>query len=444
MLVDRVLGNARVYSPEGLVEAGVAIDKGRIFKIAKETNLPPASEKLDLNGRLVLPGLVDAHVHLRDQQLAYKEDFFSGTAAAAAGGVTTVVDMPNNEPETMSSKALRERMSIARGRAVVNVAFYSAFPRDLGEVCSIVEEGVVGFKLYLSQKVGGVNIEDDESLRQAFEKAGEVKVPVAVHAEDKGTIERRERELRKAGRKDVEAHRQAHSPEAEIKAIQRVLRLAEETHAHAHVCHLSTAAGLTLVLNAKKSGLPVTCEVTPHHLFLSSEHVKRLGNLAVVNPPLRTERDAQALWDALRRGLIDVVATDHAPHALAEKRAASVWAVKPGIVGLETMLPLLLTRVNRGELGLSVLVRATSERPAQLFNLRARGGLVEGNHADLAVVDMKREYKVDASGFCSKARYSPFDGWKVRGKPVKTFVNGELVMDEGEIVAKPGSGWVVR
>jgi len=433
MLVDRVLGNARVYSPEGLVEAGVAIDKGRIFKIAKETNLPPASEKLDLNGRLVLPGLVDAHVHLRDQQLAYKEDFFSGTAAAAAGGVTTVVDMPNNEPETMSSKALRERMSIARGRAVVNVAFYSAFPRDLG-----------GFKLYLSRKVGGVNIEDDEALRQAFEKVGEVKVPVAVHAEDKGIIERAERGLQKAGRGDVEAHREAHSPEAEIKAIQRVIGLVGETHAHVHVCHLSTAAGLSLVLNARKSGLPVTCEVTPHHLFLSSEHVKRLGNLAVVNPPLRTERDAQALWDALRQGLIDVVATDHAPHALAEKRAASVWAVKPGIVGLETMLPLLLTRVNRGELGLSVLIRAASERPAQLFGLKDRGGLVEGNHADLAVVDMKREYKVDASGFCSKARYSPFDGWTVRGKPVKTFVNGELVMDEGEIVAKPGSGWVVR
>ena len=444
MPVDLVLSNAEIYTPKGIVEAGIAIDEGRIFKIAKGTNLPQASEKLDLKRLLVLPGLIDSHVHLRDQQLAYKEDFFSGTAAAAAGGVTSVIDMPNNKPLTMSSESLRARMKIAERRVITNVAFYSTFPRNLSEIYSIVEEGAVAFKLFLSQKIGGLDIEDDEVLLQAFNKVSEAKVPIAVHAEEKETIERAKRELQKAGRRDVEAHLEAHSPEAERRAIQRTIHLVELTHAHVHFCHLSSAAGLGAILSAKKDGLPITCEVTPHHLLLSSEHLKRLKTLALVNPPLRTRKDIHALWEALKQGLIDVISSDHAPHTIEEKKADSVWDAKPGIPGLETMLPLLLTEVDEGRLSLSDLVRVTSEKPAQIFNLKGRGYLAEGNHADLVVVDMSQEYEIDSSKFYSKAKYSPFDGWRVKGKPAKTFVDGKLVMDEGEVVAEPGTGRVIR
>ncbi len=444
MLVDLILSNVKICTSKGIVKAGMAIDEGRIFKIAKNTSLPPASERLDLKGLLVLPGLIDSHVHLRDQQLAYKEDFISGTAAAAAGGVTSVIDMPNNKPLTMSSNSLRERMKIAERRVITNVAFYSAFPRELSEIYSIIKEGAVAFKLFLSQKIGGLDIEDDEILLRAFNKASELEVPIAVHAEDREMIEKAESELRKAGRRDAQAHLEAHSPEAERNAIQRTIRLVEQTNAHVHFCHLSSAAGLNALLNAKKNGLPVTCEVTPHHLFLSSEHLKRLKTLALVDPPLRTQKDAHALWDALRRGLIDTISSDHAPHTIEEKKAYSVWDVKPGIPGLETMLPLLLTEVNEGRLSLSALVRATSEGPAQIFNLKGRGNLVEGNHADLVVVNMSQEHEIDSSKFHSKAKYSPFDGWRVRGKPVKTFVNGKLVMDEGEIVADSGTGQIIR
>lgn len=444
MLVDLILSNVKICTSKGIVKAGMAIDEGRIFKIAKNTSLPPASERLDLKGLLVLPGLIDSHVHLRDQQLAYKEDFISGTAAAAAGGVTSVIDMPNNKPLTMSSNSLRERMKIAERRVITNVAFYSAFPRELSEIYSIIKEGAVAFKLFLSQKIGGLDIEDDEILLRAFNKASELEVPIAVHAEDREMIEKAESELRKAGRRDAQAHLEAHSPEAERNAIQRTIRLVEQTNAHVHFCHLSSAAGLNALLNAKKNGLPVTCEVTPHHLFLSSEHLKRLKTLALVDPPLRTQKDAHALWGALRRGLIDTISSDHAPHTIEEKKAYSVWDVKPGIPGLETMLPLLLTEVNEGRLSLSALVRATSEGPAQIFNLKGRGNLVEGNHADLVVVNMSQEHEIDSSKFHSKAKYSPFDGWRVRGKPVKTFVNGKLVMDEGEIVADSGTGQIIR
>ena len=444
MPVDLVLYNAKIYARGRIVEAGLAIDDGRILKIAKETNLPSASTKTNLKGHITLPGIIDPHVHLRNQQLAYKEDFFSGTAAAAAGGVTLTIDMPNNKPVTMDSISLKERMRLAERRAVVNVAFYSAFPQKLEEVPSIVKEGAMAFKLYMSEKIGGLDVDDDKLLLQAFNRVAKMGVPVAVHAEDRKILETRRREMKKTGRKDVEAYVKARPPEAEARAIRRIVQLAKKCGVHVHFCHVSSAVGLNAFLTAKKDGLPVTCEVTPHHLLLSLEHLKRYRTLALTNPPLRTRKDVIALWSALKQGLIDALASDHAPHTLEEKKVESIWDVKPGIAGLETTLPLLLTEVSGGRLTIADLVRLTSEKPAEIFNLRNRGCLEEGNWADIVVVDIKRKYKIDASNFYSKAKYSPFDGWSVKGKPIKTFVNGQLVMDEGEIVAKPGTSQIVR
>jgi dihydroorotase len=442
--VDLVLYNAKIYARGRIVEAGLAIDDGKILKIAKETNLPSASTKMNLKRHITLPGIIDPHVHLRNQQLAYKEDFFSGTAAAAAGGVTLTIDMPNNKPVTMDSISLKERMKLAKRRAVVNVAFYSAFPQKLEEVPSIVNEGAMAFKLYMSEKIGGLDVDDDKLLLQAFNKVVKVGVPVAVHAEDRKILETKRREVKKTGLKDVEAYAKARPPEAEARAIRRIAQFAKRSGVQVHFCHVSSAIGLNAFLKAKKDGLPVTCEVTPHHLLLSLEHLKRYRTFALTNPPLRTRKDVIALWSALKQGLIDALASDHAPHTLEEKKVESIWDAKPGIAGLETTLPLLLTEVSEGHLTIADLVRLTSEKPAEIFSLKNRGCLEEGNWADIVVVDVKRKYKIDASNFYSKAKYSPFDGWSVRGKPVKTFVNGQLVMDEGEIIAKPGTGQIVR
>jgi dihydroorotase len=442
--VDTVLVNTKVYTFKGIVEAGLAIDNGHVVKIAKETNLPKASAKINLNGFLVLPGLVDAHVHLRDQQLAYREDFASGTAAAAAGGVTTVVDMPNNRPVTMSAQTLRERMQLAEKRILVNVAFNSAFPSRVEEIPLIVNEDAVGFKLYLLQQIGGVNIDDNNALQNAFKTTAKTKVPICVHAEDKATLEKAQKNMRDKGRNDAEAFLEAHPASAEVKAIQRAVMLAKNSGAHVHVCHVSSEEGLNVVLKAKKAGLTVSCEVTPHHLFLTSDVMKAHGNFALMLPPLRAKKDIEALWKAVGKGLIDIVASDHAPHSLEEKTASSIWDVKPGIAGLETMLPLMLNEVSCERLTIRQLVQLTAEKPAEIFHLKNRGSLSEGCFADLVVVNLKREHKIDASRFYSKAKFSPFDGWKTKGKPVKTFVNGWLVMDEGEIVAKPETGHMIR
>jgi len=442
--VDTVLNNAKICIRGSIVEAGIAIDEGKIVKIAKDTNLPAASKKINLKGHITLPGLIDCHVHLRDQQLAYKEDFFTGTAAAAAGGVTSVIDMPNNKPATLDSFSLKERMKLAEKQVLINVAFNAAFPKRLKEIAEVVKAGAVGFKVYLSNRIGGIDVDDDELLFAAFREAAEKGVPVAVHAEDRKILSERRREMETAGRNDTGAYVQAHPPEAEAQSIQRIIQLVKKSGVQVHFCHVSSALGLNAVLMAKKTGLPVTCEVTPHNLFLSSEQYRRSGIFALTDPPLRTREDVSALWSALKRGFIDVIASDHAPHAFEEKNVDSVWEAKPGIPGLETTLSLLLTRVNEGRLSLAELVRLTAEEPARIFHLSKRGFLEEGNWADLVVVDMKREHEIDSSVFFSKAKYSPFDGMHVKGKTVKTFVNGRLVMDEGEIVAESGTGQIVR
>lgn len=443
MPVDTVLFNAKVYTSQGIVEAGIAIDNGRIVKITKEINLPQASTRLNMNGCLVLPGLIDSHVHLRDQQLAYREDFTTGTAAAAAGGVTTVIDMPNNRPTTMDSQSLRERMQLAEKRTLVNVAFNSALPNRIEEIPQIVNEGAVGFKLYLLKQIGGVNIDDENALKCAFKTIAETKVPIAVHAEDKTILEEARKKMQTAGRSDAEAFLEAHPPEAEVKAIQNVTKLAQDSGASVHICHVSSAAGLKTIQTTKRT-LNLTCEVTPHHLLLTVQYLKKHGNLALMLPPLRTKADTEALWKALRQGSIDTIASDHAPHSMEEKTVHSIWEVKPGIAGLETLLPLILTEVNKNRLTIADLVRLTSENPAEIFHIKDRGSLKEGCFADIVVVDINQEHKIDASRFKSKAKFSPFDGWKVKGKPVKTFVNGQLVMDEGEIVANPGIGRIIR
>jgi dihydroorotase len=439
--VDVVLYNAKAYLQGNIVEAGLAIQEGKIVKIAKRTNLPQASTKVNLNGHIMLPGVIDSHVHLRDQQLAYKETFFTGTAAAAAGGVTLVIDMPNNRPVTLDSSSLKKRMKLAEKKVVVNVGFFSAFPERLEEIAEVVKAGAVGFKLYLSKKIGGIDTEDDEVLLEAFREVAANGVPVAVHAEDHQILEEQRKEMEKMGRIDAEAYVEVHSPEAELKSIQRVIKLVKKSGVRVHFCHVSSALGLKAILIAKREGLPVTCEVTPHNLLLSSKQYGRSGFFALTDPPLRTREDVSALWGALEGGFIDVIASDHAPHAIEEKVGGSVWDVRPGVPGLETTLSLLLTRVNEGCLSFERLVGVTAIDPARIFRFSGRGSLGEGNWADVVVVDMKREFVIDSSGFFSKAKYSPFDGVRVRGKVVKTFVNGALVMDEGEIVG--GGGLVV-
>ena len=444
MIVDSILTNAKAYINGQIVDCSIAIEEGKIFKIGKETQMPNADQKTDLKNLLVLPGLIDEHVHLRDEGKAYKEDFQTGTAAAAAGGFTTVLDMPNNEPVTMSAETLKNRMWAASRKVLVNVGFFSEFPKKLSETKDIIEEGAIAFKLFMGCQIGGLNIDDDEDLQNGFKEVAKLDVPLAVHAEDKALVTANEEKLKQAKKNNVAAFQLAHSELVELKAIERLLKISASTDVRLHFCHISTEEGLDAIWDAKKSERKVTCEVTPNHILLSRDDLPRQGQMLIMAPPLRGKSHVEALWRGLDTGSVDALGSDHAPHALAEKSASSVWDVKVGVPGLETTLPLLLTFVKKNQLSLTQLVKLLAEGPAEIYGLTNCGRLEQGKNADLTVVDFNQKFKIDASKFNSKAKYSPYDGWEVVGKPVKTFVNGLLVFEEGEIVAKTGTGSIIR
>jgi dihydroorotase len=444
VIVDAVLINAKACLSGQIVDCSIAIEEGKIQKIGKETQMPRADEKTDLHNLLVLPGLIDEHVHLRDEGQAYKEDFASGTAAAASGGFTTVLDMPNNDPVTMSGQTLRSRMLTAQRKILVNVGFYSEFPRKLPEIQYIVAEGAVGFKLFMMSQVGGLNIDDDQGIQNGFGEAAKLNVPVAIHAEDNMTLVANMKKLKQNKKMGTSDFLRAHTEEVELKAIKRILKLTDKTYVHLQFCHVSTIEGLNVISEAKKTGRNVTCEVTPNHLSLSSDDLKQYGQLAIMAPPLRDRKHVKALWTGIEDGSVDTIGSDHAPHALSEKTASDIWDVKVGVPGLETTLPLILTQVKKNKLTINQVIHLLAEKPAEIFGLTDRGRLEQDKNADLTIVDFNRKFKVDSSKFKSKAKFSPYDGWEVQGKVVKTIVNGQLVFDEGEVVAKGGSGSVVR
>jgi dihydroorotase (multifunctional complex type) len=281
-------------------------------------------------------------------------------------------------------------------------------------------------------------------LEEAFTEAAKLNVPVAVHAEDKALLKANEEKLKQAKKVSNAAFQEAHSETVEIRAVERLLKISKQTNVHLHFCHISTKEGLSLITEAKKSGRKVTCEVTANHLLLSTADLEQQGQLLIMAPPLRGKDHVEALWKGVDEGWVDSLGSDHAPHAQSEKSASSVWDLKVGVPGLETTLPLILTMVRKNRLSLPQAIKLMAEKPAEIYGLDDRGRLEQGKNADLTVVDFNNNFRIDASKFKSKAKYSPYNGWEVQGKPVKTFVNGLLVFDDGEIIAKPGSGLIVR
>jgi len=263
LIADLVLNNTKAYIKGEILECSIAIEEGKFYKIGRQPQMPNADQKIDLHGLLVLPGLIDEHVHLRDEERAYKEDFISGTSAAAAGGFTTVLDMPNNQPVTNSVEALKNRLAIAKRRTLVNVGLYSEFPKNLTELPQISAQGSIGYKLFMGNQVGGLNIDDDQTLKDGLQKAAESEAVVAVHAEDKNQILAIEQKLKQAKQDNAKHFLLAHTEQAEVQAIKRILRTAEGLGVHLHFCHLTSSQGLEAVKEAKEAGRKVTGEVTP-------------------------------------------------------------------------------------------------------------------------------------------------------------------------------------
>ena len=420
-----LLKNGRLLDPAtgDLVDADIRVEGGKIAAMGSDLSRS-GSEVIDLKGRLVLPGLIDLHVHLREPGFEWKETIATGTRAAARGGFTAVACMPNTRPVADSPEVIRRIRETAEREGAVRVLPIGAITRgergrELTDMAALKEAGAVAVS------DDGVGIQDSRVMRDAMRMAASLGLPLVAHCEDDslaagGSVHDGEFAARH-GLKGIPG-------EAESVHVARDILLAEATGVHYHVCHISDANSVRLVREAKRRGQRVTAEVTPHHLLLCDEDIPGPDPDYKMNPPLRTRRDRAALIKGLKDETIDIIATDHAPHT-PEEKGEGMERAPFGIVGLETAFPLLFTHlVLTGELSLGCLADLLTRRPARLFGL-PWGELTVGGDADLTVIDLEEERAIDPDAFLSKGRNTPFAGWRVKGWPVLTLVAGRAVWD---------------
>lgn len=389
-----LLTNGIIVSPYETRAQNILIEHGTIKAMLGPNDTTKTEHVVDISGLHVFPGLIDTHVHFRTPGAEHKEDWESGSRAAAAGGITTVIDMPNTTPPTTTAERLAEKRVIAGTKSVVNFGFFLGVDQMNPDIPAH-PGNIAGIKLYLDTTTGNYKIEDEKFLKKIFS----TKDHFALHAES--------------------------------ETFERIMKMLEPTGNPVHLCHANTAHHLQTARHYKQRGYPLTVEVCPHHLFLNTRDLTRLKGYGMVKPPLPTPKDQQELWAGIEDGTINTIATDHAPHTNEEKESNNPPF---GVPGLETSLALMLNAVNQKRLALTKVVELMCENPAKTFGIRNKGMIKEGYDADLTVVDMRLEREVANKNLFTKCGWSPFAGIRLKGWPVKTFVNGMLIYENENVV----------
>ncbi|RAP49639.1 MAG: hypothetical protein BZ136_03080 [Methanosphaera sp. rholeuAM74] len=402
----------------------IIIENGKIESI-KKTLLASdmtSDEVIDIKDNIVIPGMIDPHVHFRDPGLTYKEDWKSGSQAAAHGGYTTVIDMPNTKPQTDTLKNFIEKKRIALKKSVVDFGLQAGVKSDK-DVQEILEEKPASYKIFM-------DLYDDNQLREMFRSVARTNKPLCLHCEDKTIIKNNMEHLKKneSTYTNTKAYSYARSGLAEIISVKKAIEYTLENKQHIHLCHVSTRQSLELV-DAYKNKAKISLEVTPHHLFLTNAVYDSYGVKAKTNPPLRNV-DYNVDDDYLDE--FDCVATDHAPHTLEEKQK-DTWSSAAGIPGLEVTMKLLLTLVNKRKLSLKQLISLTSKRATEIFDIKNKGKIAEGYDADLTVLDLKQEGTISVDKFYTNAKYTPFEGCKYVGSNIMTINRGTLIAEYDEV-----------
>lgn len=399
--------SGRAFIGGSLVNCTIGIRDGRIAAIKK---ILEGEEHYDYRDMIILPAAVDAHVHMRDPGLTHKEDFSTGTLAAAFGGVSCVLDMPNTLPPVVTRANLIEKKEAIARKAWVDYGLFGgcAAGRDPLRMA----DGVIGYKLYMASTTGNLLVEKDEEITSIVDRVSRSGKVLSIHAEDEALI-------RKKRERNLEDHLENRPAACEVSAIEKITSLC--SYPRINICHVSSPQALRSL-----EGRPFLREVTPHHLLLSVR--KRLGPFGKVNPPLRTETARAALFEAFSRGEFDILASDHAPHTKDEKEFEDFEFVPSGVPGVETMVPLMLSLVKRDILPLNVLVRACAGRPAEVFGLN-KGAIEVGKDADLIVVDMGTTTTVKGEELHSKCGWTPFEGWTAIF-PRAVFIRGRRLIDD--------------
>ena len=384
-----LIKNGKIYRNGALVRKNIFIKNNKITKITNQEL--KADEIIDAKDKIIIPGLIDGHVHFREPGMTHKEDFLTGSMAAAAGGITTILDMPNTDPPTTNLQRLDEKRILAK-KSIVNYGFHFGSTNDnIAEIGKV--KGVASVKVYMDRTTGDLILNDEKVLKKIFSS----NKTIAVHGENEN--------------------------------ILKALEFIQHGSNHVHFCHVSSKEELHYAKRKKiKNGVSV--EVCPHHLFLTAGDLNNLQSFGEMKPGLKAKQDQKALWEGIHNNKVDTIATDHAPHTKEEKNEMNYPF---GVPGCETMLPLLLNALNDKKITLEKIIRLCCENPAKIFKIKNKGFVKEGFDADLAIIDLNLEKEVKNDELFTKCKWSPFDGWKLKGWPITTIVNGNIVYDDGKI-----------
>lgn len=444
--VDLVISGGTIVTHEAQFKASIAVDAGSIVAIGHADTMPKAKETLDARGLHILPGIIDVHVHFRDPGYTHKEDWETGTSAAAMGGVTTVFDMPNVDPPTGTPEALALKLERAK-TAYVDYGIYGLLAEDnVDKLEALIDGGVAGFKCFMGNTFGNLPSPSTGAMLEAFEIIARHGYRISLHAETASIMAWRQKKLMAAGRNAPLDHLAARPAVVAIEAVARAAILAEWTGARVHVLHISSADELRPLREAKARGVDITGETCPQYLIHDTADYARLGSIIRVNPPIREPHHKHALLQALKDGTIDMIATDHAPHTPDEKTKNNIWTADCGWPGVETELSLMLTQVAEGKLSLEEYVRVSSYNPARAWGLYPyKGAIAPGADADLAIVDLSADGVIDQAKLHSRSRITTFHGMRFKGLPMHTLVRGRFVMRDRKLVtAAKGHGRSVR
>ena len=426
--MDQVLSNGLVCFPWGMEPADIGIEKGKIVKIEAPGTLS-GEELIDCTNLHVMPGVIDSQVHFREPGLEHKEDLHTGTKAAVMGGVTSILEMPNTKPPTTSVEALADKVERGVGRAYCDYGFFMGGTDDNFDWKALeAVPGCSGIKIFMGSSTGNLLVSEDDKIRNILSQSLRRS---AIHCEDEQRLIERKDIAQDGGHPRF--HHQWRDAKSAFLATERLLKIAREVGARVHVLHVTTAEEMDLL--AKNKDI-CTVEVTPQHLTLNSEAYETIGSRAQMNPPVREEFHRVALWEALRKGVVDVIGSDHAPHLLEEK--SNKYPASPsGMPGVQTILNLMLHHCNQGMLPLGQLVDLLCTSPARIYGIRNKGRIVLGYDADFSVIDLKHKWEVRDEDMFSKCGWTPYHGQTWLGKARMTIIRGNLVMREDQLIGKP-------
>jgi len=450
MKADLYLKNGLIVSEETTFEGGVVVKQGKICQLVSGEAEIEAKEVVDLEGKVVLPGLVDDHVHFNEPGRTQWEGYRSGSMAAAAGGITTIMEMPLNAiPPSIDREKLLHKRQAVQGESVVDYAQWGGLvDNNLDALEGLHDEGVIGYKAFMS--ASGVDFErvNDDVLYAGLLRSRELGNVIGVHAENEFVTSLLGQQLREAGRTDRAAWCESRPPSTELEAINRAIYWAKETEGNLHIVHVTIADGIRAAAQAKDEGVHVTVETCPHYLFFDQEDFVRIGPAAKCAPPIRSRAEVEKLWECVLEGLVDTIASDHSPCTWAEKEPGmdNIWKAWGGISGVQSMLPVMLSEgVNKRSLPLTALVRMMAANPARIFGLYPqKGALLPGSDADLVIVDLDKEWNLSVDDLLYKNKHSAYVGYSFKGAVERTIVRGVTVYQDGRITTSPGFGQLLR